>query len=508
LGSLKEQKKQIMKNKIILGVRQAQNTLKKKLVVGTLLAYAGVINAQWSGTSPNPISTSQNVGIGTTSPANKLQIDVSTADDGIVVNQTNNGAGSSALYLKNNYGHTWSLHSTGPANNVNANHFVLYDITQNNSPRLFISGNNGNVGIGTTNPQALLDVNGGFTHMTFNSYNANGPILPQTDPTGGLSVGWNKIGTEVNFYNVYGSATRSFLFSQKTANSVNDLMIINSNGNVGIGHTSPTAQLHLASDADHDLLMTNKTNGSYGFRIHRDAATNTFHFQIGTGFSGGTTWETKIQIKENEGANTKLLLNPTGGRVGIGTTSPMTDLHIQTGSAPACLRVASSGNYDTKVNIANAAGGYDFRIDASGYGHIGADNGGTNLINFARSWPNNSPQVWIGAHKPISPHDDFSFAVEGKVLAQSIYVTASTQWADYVFAPDYKLPNLLEVEAYYKENRHLPEIPTAREIEEKGINVGDMNTLLLKKIEELTLYVVELEKKQKEQAIVIAKLKN
>jgi hypothetical protein len=64
-------------------------------------------------------------------------------------------------------------------------------------------------------------------------------------------------------------------------------------------------------------------------------------------------------------------------------------------------------------------------------------------------------------------------------------------WSDYVFNDDYKLRSLSSLESFIKQNKHLPEVPSAKEVEEKGISVGDNQALLLKKIEELTLYVIE-----------------
>ena len=66
---------------------------------------------------------------------------------------------------------------------------------------------------------------------------------------------------------------------------------------------------------------------------------------------------------------------------------------------------------------------------------------------------------------------------------------------DYVFAPAYTLPTLTELEHYLLSNRHLPGVPSATEVEKNGIDLGDNQTLLLKKVEELTLYVIELNKK-------------
>ena len=82
----------------------------------------------------------------------------------------------------------------------------------------------------------------------------------------------------------------------------------------------------------------------------------------------------------------------------------------------------------------------------------------------------------------------------GKLLAKEIYVTL-TNWADYVFADDYKLSDLNELEQYIRANKHLPNVPTAEEILEKGNNAGETDRILLEKIEELTLYIIEQNKK-------------
>ncbi len=67
---------------------------------------------------------------------------------------------------------------------------------------------------------------------------------------------------------------------------------------------------------------------------------------------------------------------------------------------------------------------------------------------------------------------------------------------DYIFAHDYKLPTLEQLRSYIEQNHHLPEVPSAKEMEADGLKVGEMNLLLLKKIEELTLYVIELKKEK------------
>ena len=82
--------------------------------------------------------------------------------------------------------------------------------------------------------------------------------------------------------------------------------------------------------------------------------------------------------------------------------------------------------------------------------------------------------------------------VKGSIHSEGVKVDLNVPAPDYVFEPDYELRTLKEIKKYITENKHLPEIPSAVEIDKNGINLGDMNMRLLKKIEELTLYQIEL----------------
>lgn len=88
-----------------------------------------------------------------------------------------------------------------------------------------------------------------------------------------------------------------------------------------------------------------------------------------------------------------------------------------------------------------------------------------------------------------------SFVVTDKLEAGMIEVKNINKWKDCVFQNNYNLMSLKQIEAFINRHKHLPGIPSEKEVLEKGINVGEMNALLLQKIEELTLYVIELEKK-------------
>jgi len=99
----------------------------------------------------------------------------------------------------------------------------------------------------------------------------------------------------------------------------------------------------------------------------------------------------------------------------------------------------------------------------------------------------------IGTHRcTTSTHLDALLQVSGKILGQSLYIlNPVTHWPDYVFEDGYSLMPIEELEQYYKKEKHLPEIPTASEVEQNGLDIYNLNEVLVKKVEELTLYVVE-----------------
>ncbi|WP_053003820.1 tail fiber protein [Sphingobacterium sp. Ag1] len=102
---------------------------------------------------------------------------------------------------------------------------------------------------------------------------------------------------------------------------------------------------------------------------------------------------------------------------------------------------------------------------------------------------------------------DYDLAVKGKIRSQEIKVETSG-WADYVFEEDYKLPTLEETEKFIQKNGHLPDVPKASEVETNGVSLGEMNKILLKKIEELTLQVIQLNKTVRQQQQKIKSVKN
>jgi hypothetical protein len=104
-----------------------------------------------------------------------------------------------------------------------------------------------------------------------------------------------------------------------------------------------------------------------------------------------------------------------------------------------------------------------------------------------------SGKVGIGTDNPSE-----RLTVKGKVLAEEIKVQLSTSWPDYVFASNYKKMPLPELERFITKNKHLPEIPSAQKVAKEGIELGTNQAALLKKIEELTLYIIEQDKALKD----------
>ena len=126
----------------------------------------------------------------------------------------------------------------------------------------------------------------------------------------------------------------------------------------------------------------------------------------------------------------------------------------------------------------------------------------TNKVEFINILStDNRGNIGIGTTTP-----DQKLTVKGKIHAEEIIVDLKVPLADYVFKPDYKLMPLTELEQFVKTNSHLPEIPAADEVVESGLGIGEMQNKLLQKIEELTLYVIDLKKESQMQESRIGQL--
>lgn len=106
--------------------------------------------------------------------------------------------------------------------------------------------------------------------------------------------------------------------------------------------------------------------------------------------------------------------------------------------------------------------------------------------------------TWRMTINGATPDNTYKLAVNSGILCEELKVMADVPSSDYVFEPSYKLKPLSEVESYVTENKHLPDVPSAKEFKENGYKVGEMDNILLQKIEELTLYIIDLQKQIEE----------
>jgi hypothetical protein len=198
------------------------------------------------------------------------------------------------------------------------------------------------------------------------------------------------------------------------------------------------------------------------------------------------------------------------GNVGIGTTSPATAL------------VVNSGELTVNVNGSLTQGGEVFRAHNQPDANIliaspiGGVTGGSALVAINDAGNTivpmeirASPLIISDGSLAIGTTDPrgFKLAVNGSAIAESMTVQLHANWPDYVFKPSYVLPTLTQVKTYIDKNQHLPEMPSQQEIAEKGLNLGEMNKLLVKKVEELTLYLIEKDKQDQIKQQEIEQLK-
>lgn len=198
------------------------------------------------------------------------------------------------------------------------------------------------------------------------------------------------------------------------------------------------------------------------------------------------------------------IYNTNSGNVGIGVPNPTFPLDVDgmihtrslfvsdpqdPSGLAAWFRAATNSN--SNVVIQGGAGNYQayWLTATNGLFKIGGNGGqepAVGAINIT-----SSGNVGIGITNPGT----FKLAVEGKIGAREVKVTTANPWPDYVFSDDYTRRSLNDLEYYIRKEKHLPGIPSAIEISSAGgFELGEMNRKLLEKIEELTLYVIELKK--------------
>ncbi|WP_299181208.1 tail fiber protein [uncultured Aquimarina sp.] len=312
----------------------------------------------------------------------------------------------------------------------------------------------GNVGIGTTNPNVQLVVGNNFG-ATISGSGGGHAVFGTNLAVQNGGGNHNKLYTPYSHTNNYGYAGihtswgKINFYTQKSNTTSNQIvtpvsrMIINENGNIGIGTTSPNAKLQVEGQTKVGkwgvltLDWTNETNwggssnkwaGYVGFNSSRNDEDPKDHYR-------GTNKYTSKGVFEGSNYGFRWLFR-------------------------------NHNNYDSQAQ------------------HL--------LTEYMRL--TNNGNLGIGTTTP-----DAKLTVKGNIHTQEVKVDLNGAVApDYVFLEDYDLKTINEVEAYIKDQGHLPNIPSAAEMEQNGIELKQMNLNLLEKIEELTLYTIAQEKQLKE----------
>jgi len=182
------------------------------------------------------------------------------------------------------------------------------------------------------------------------------------------------------------------------------------------------------------------------------------------------------------------------GKVGIGTMFPYQTLALNATTPSLGLNIGES--LYGSVSVDNASKDLIIEKSSLGSGKIVINaNGGT-------GWSIHMTENGYFHYGSGLTPDGYPFSSQSRILAPDFVALAVNSWPDYVFANDYKLRPLAEVKKFIEKNKHLPNIPSAAQIEKEGIQLGDMSKRLMEKVEELTLYILQ----QQEQIDELKKL--
>jgi hypothetical protein len=425
---------------------------------------------------------------------NSIQQMAILANGNIQITSLNNG--NSGIVTYSNNGTLQQLNFNGNNSTVLTGNgtftsFASLNPWQVSGTKLYYSG--GNVGIGTSNPTAPLQVNGNI--ISNGNIYANNLLAANN-----IAVGTFKI---VN--GTVDSVTSTASMLQLTAPTVSASNAFTAGTTVTAGANGPSI---IRIDGNAGTITS--PSGVVGFANNNITTTGTINAKDLSGYLSTDS----VQIKQ---------INPVDSLIKFG--DPVAILHVSPVPAlPAIWNYPNGtviyGNQNNPTAVSLGIGGYNaqsalYISSSSTVNQITVANpvSHTTMFNV-----DNNGNAIIGGKVAIgnpslalTTPGNYGLYVAGGLLTESVKIALHNDvvnWSDYVFANTYKLKSLAEVESYVKANKHLPDVPSANEVKKDGINVAEMDATLLKKIEELTLYVIQQDKRSQMQEEQIKNLKN
>lgn len=413
-----------------------------------------------------------------------IQLQVPNNDYNVIRGWNGTQLLGSIYFFDDNWGSGLSNNSAGTINIAAEKGISLG--TWNNAIAYFNMSNKF-VGIGTTNPVAKVHINGiernvlrvykdGNTTNYLSIWQGGGGAAIDPIGTGKLWIGYDQPTNTLIGVNGGGAIT---------------------SGKLGLGTISPQSRIHINSDVERE-----------SFRIYKDGNTTNYLsiWQGGGGAAIDPIGTGKLWIGYDQPTNTLIGVNSGGtitpGKLGLGTISPQSKIHINSSVERESFRIYKDGNTTNYLSIWQGIGGAALDPIGTGQMWIGYDQPTDLLIGVNPDGTVSSGKLGIGTNSP-----DAKLTVKGDIHAQEVLVDLNGAIApDYVFEEDYSLRSLEDVESYISNYKHLPEIPSATEMEENGFELKEMNLKLLQKVEELTLYLIDLNQKVEDQNIQLQQL--
>jgi hypothetical protein len=329
---------------------------------------------------------------------------------------------------------------------------------------------NGHLGIGWADPQTTFHLRNPDATDDMIRIDGINPTIRFTKKTGSIIPTWTEVGfvgttddKDLRIGTYSGNTTGKFIVRTDGVDRVHVTGL-----GMGIGTAIPLTNLHLQGGADAGLAV-----GDNGYAM------------MGSAVSGGTNLiidNNEIMVRSGYTSPSTLTLQNDGGNVNIGAYT----------SISAGLALNTSGEA-LKINGTNPY----VQLYSGGIARFFMQQNGAHLT-IANSNGNSSGNLVLGGSQitigQITPAVGYKLSIDGKAICEELKVQLKGNWPDYVFANDYKLRSLDELQSFINTNKHLPGIPAASELEKNGMEVGDMQKRMMEKIEELTLYILDLQK--------------